>query len=93
MSPSEIRSLYSAKLIVDLLYYYFRVKSKFSRWLLLMGKAAEHLFRLYLVTIALNAGNFKQLLARKVLVHKYGGLSMNFRVIPGLFWMKANGNR
>ena len=91
MSPSEIRSLYSAKLIVDLLYYYFTVKSKFSRWLLLMGKAAENLFRLYLVTIDLNAGNFKQLLARKV--HKYGGLSMNFRVIPGLFWMKANGNR
>ena len=57
-----------------------------------MGKVAEHLFRLYLVTIALNAGNFKQLLARKV--HKYGGLLMNFRVIPGLLdeskWKSLN---
>lgn len=43
-----------------------------------MCKAAERLLRLYMVTTALNAGSLKQLLARKVHVHKYGGLSCNF---------------
>lgn len=36
-----------------------------SRWLPLQSKAAGWLFRLYMVTIALDAGKFKQLLARK----------------------------
>ena len=30
-----------------------------------MGKPAESMFRLYMVTTALNAGNFKQLLTAK----------------------------
>lgn len=40
-----------------------------------MGKPAESMFRLYMVTTALNAGNFKQLLTAKE-VYKYGGLWM-----------------
>lgn len=48
-----------------------------------MCKAAERLLRLYMATTALNAGNFKQLLARKVHVHKYGGLSCNFLTFFG----------
>lgn len=39
--------------------------SQISRWLPLQSKTAEWLFRLYMVTIALDAGKFKQLLARK----------------------------
>lgn len=39
--------------------------SQISRWLPLQSKAADWLFRLYMVTIALDAGKFKQLLARK----------------------------
>lgn len=42
-----------------------RKRTVVSRWLPLQSKTAEWLFRLYMVTIALDAGKFKQLLARK----------------------------
>lgn len=42
-----------------------RKRAVVSRWLPLQSKAAELLFRLYMVTIALDDGKFKQLLARK----------------------------
>lgn len=42
-----------------------RKRAGVSRWLPLQSKTAERLFRLYMVTIALDAGKFKQLLARK----------------------------
>ena len=52
----------------------------------LRSKAAEWLFRLYMVTIALDAGKFKQLLARK----RYTKMADAWRVFTNFIGFYGN---